>query len=600
MPVVLEDSEEDEDVPRAHQTEMPVVLEDRDEDAPREKRVRTVPPPEPEASWLRRIRRFREEGGAICPPCHVSFVVEELIFPAVVEALGQDEAAALMEAVVISCKGRKVPRALFRLPCHREEAPSPEMQGRGFRAPPGVRGSPLANHGHENMAGRARKALQRHVGEQALTTSTQAAVGMLREAAAQQATVAFECYCWDMFADSVRCSTCRRFVPLSDVVSHVCRAQRVLQALDYPVNLYGREEIREDPERAMWSHGSRYGSYSISGMRRFVPTGSFMAGTPEFPDMVTVIKGALPRELEQRLSAWIDRDSAETRSADKYRKFTMPGALPTRFYQQVGNQQGIRQTPQTNWEDWSQVPAEWVDLFHWVGRTIPEAQKAHFTPSEPNLMWDQSSYNLYYKISAKTTAKVRGEGLAIHSDVECCRVGVNTAGRVYVYERVPQLLIAGGEKARWTIVCRDNPDPRSGVLLSSFANGQYRGIRAGDERSRAKVEQKAREEGRSTQGRVHVHFSAEMLRQKIRDADDARTDGHATTLTFICGGRGNRQPASKDTECPAAMVSAQLHSGAITILNSSHVDPDGTPVPYSSANTAAAHEVTVGPLPRRK
>ena len=600
FPLVLQDDDSEE----AEPDEAPRVLQDDDseEAKPDEaaKRRRTEGEPvRPEAAWLRTIRRFREEGRAICPPCHVGYLVEEVLFPAAVEASGQAEAAAFMEAAMISAKGRRAPRALLRLPCHREDAPSLELEARGFRAPPGVRGSPLANHGHENMAGRAREALQRHIGEEALTCSVQAAVGLLREAAAQGAKVALECYCWDMFAGSVRCYRCHCFVPLEEVGSHMCRALRDLRALDFPLALFGREEIREEPERAVWSHASRYGGYSISGMRRFSPTGSFMAGTPEFPDMVTIIKGALPRKLEQELSAWIDRDSAETRSQDKYRKFTMPGALPTRFYQQVGNQQAQRQTPQTNWTEWAQVPAEWIALCHWVGMRFPLAQKPSFSPSEPNLIWDQSSYNLYYKRSAKTAAKVRGDGLAIHSDVECCRVGVNAAGRVYVYERVPQLLIAGGEAGRWTIVFRDNPDPQSGVLLSTFSNGQYRGIRAGDEGSKMKVEKKAREERRLTEGQALVHFPAEMLRQAVRDADDTRTSGHATTLTFICGGRGNRHPPPKAVESPAAMVSAQLHAGAVTILNSSHVDADGTPVPYSSANTAAAHAVTVGSLPRR-
>ena len=588
--------------------QLPLVLQDDDSsegdeayEAPRAKRPRMGEnPDQPSAAWLRRIRRFRDEGRAICPPCHVSFVLEEVLFPAAVEEMGEAAAAVLMEAALISAKGRRAPRGLLRVPCHREDAPSSELSARGFRAPPGMRGSPLANHGHENMAGRAREALLRHLDDEALKGCVRAAVSLLREAAGRGAKVALECYCWDMVAGSVRCSTCRCFVPLDQVGAHLCRAGRNLGALDFPLTLSGRKEIREEPERAAWSHSSRYGGYTISGMRKFSPTGSFMAGTPEFPDMVTIIKGALPRELEERLTAWIERDSAETRSPqDKYRKFTMPGALPTRYYQQVGNQQAERQTPQTNWPNWALVPAEWVALFHWVGLRFPLAQAPSFSPSEPNLIWDQSSYNLYYKTSAKTAAKVKTDGLAIHSDVECCRVGVTPAGRVYVYERVPQLLIAGGETGRWTIVLRDNPDPESGVLLSSFSNGQYRGIRAGDEGSREKVERKAREERRTTDGGVLVHFPAEMLRRAVRDADDTRAAGHATTLTFICGGDGNRHPPPKAVECPAAMVSTRLHAGAVTILNSSHVDADGTPVPYSSANTAAAHEVTVGPPCRR-
>ena len=217
------------------------------------------------------------------------------------------------------------------------------------------------------------------------------------------------------------------------------------------------------------------------------------------------------------------------------------------------------------------------------------------------MIWDQSSYNVYYKTSAKTDAKLKGDDLAVHADVECCRVGVCPRGEVYVYERVPQLLLAGGQEGRWTIVLRDTPDPESGVLLSSFSNSEYRGLRAGGPEGRAKVERKAAEEGRSVVGKVLVHIPASALTQAIERADESRVDGHHTTLNFIFGGKGNRNPLPKESACPASMIETKLYAGTVTILNSSHVDPvSSLPVAYSSANTAAIHEVKVAPLSKRK
>lgn len=550
--------------------------------------------------WLERIKRFRTEGAAICPPCHTSYIIEEVLYPYAVERHGDAKAREILDCLWISTKERAVPADTCSIPCNRDTALPPALAAKGFFSPPGMRGSPLANHSKQNMQGRARVCLEEHMGREALHRC----LGVVLEAAeagqARGHAVALQCYCWDMFSAHVTCSKCRKAVPLGAVGEHRCAAPRPIhEALDFPLTFQGQQV--GGAEVTAWTHSSRYGGYTIRNLQRFAPRGSFMVGTPRFPDMVTVIKGALPQELERQLNAWIEADAAATAAVEKYRKFTMPGALPTRFYQQVGNQQAERQTPQVNWTAWDAVPQVWKQLFLWVGRRFPLAQRDTFSSASPDLIWDQSSYNLYYKVSGRTGAKLKGEGLAVHADVECCRVGTTDAKQVYVYERVPQILIAGGTEGRWTIVLRDSPDPQSGVLLSSFANSAYRRIRAGDSACWAKVQQKGVDEGRSTTGKVRIHFPAEMLTQAVLEADDQTGRvGHSTTLNFIFGGGGNRNPLARDKKVAAAMVATELQAGAVTILNSSHTGEDGLPIAFSSANTIAVHEVEVDPIRKRK
>ena len=488
----------------------------------------------------------------------------------------------------IVCKEVKAPRRVRKLQKDAATSPLGNYSNKSFQHDAGdeLQADFLRWHSQETLDGLFAD-LARKVAEQALIGGS----------------VALQCYCLDSRKKLMKCVRCGVLHKID--TEHVCKErEKSYQAVAFPV-VFAGESIGA-PEETQWTHAGERGSCTIKGITKYCPSGSFMVGTQKYPDMVTVLEGALPADLEKELSEWIDNNVKGNPLAGKYTKFTMPGAKAEKYYQAVGNQQKERSTPQTNWEDWSQVPAVWKRFCFWLGTKYVWAQGKGFTKETPNLIWDQVSYNLYYKRSEKTGNKIKGENLAVHADVECCRVGVRSGiGRgepsPVVYERNPQMLFALGENGRSTIVFRDSPDPPSGVLLSSFPNQQYRRIREGDPKWVQKVEALAKKEGRPTKGRVQVHVTAETLRKEVQNAQEqsATKTGHSTTLRFIFGGQGNRFPRAKEEETKATMVETRLFKGAVTILNASHTGKRG-PIPYTSANTCGVHEVIVGKMPVNK
>ena len=171
--------------------------------------------------WVVRIQEFEEQGGSICPPCHVASVLREVVHPAAMAALGPELGVVAMNAACISGKGRSKPAGIV-VPCHRSTAAPAWLQERGFHSDGETSGSPFANYDKKPMRGVARERLARVLGSEGLARCTEVVVQLLRDEGLQNRKVFFSCFCWDMPKREVKCKRCGSWVELCMVESHRC------------------------------------------------------------------------------------------------------------------------------------------------------------------------------------------------------------------------------------------------------------------------------------------------------------------------------------------------------------------------------------------